>query len=181
MAKQIIPGNNAITVDEAGHVLFKVPHGTFYSSTTQLIASATAAQVLAFEKSVDLERLTHSTTSNNSRVYIQSGGSYEIMFSGIAKETAADKKHLAVWLRVDGTDVADSNTLIELATLETEMTVAVSFIYDLAAGQYIELATWGESTTIGWLATGAGSTPTRPACPSVIMTVKKISSRYLGA
>jgi hypothetical protein len=182
MAKNLIPNNNALVVDEFGFVLFKVPHGTFYSSATQNIASVTAAQMITFEKSIDVERLTHSTAGgSNSRIYIQSSGSYEIVFSGLAYESAADKKHLALWLMVDGGNVEDSNTLVEIATKEVEMTVVASFIYDLTAGQYIELATWGDSLTSGWLATDHAHTPDRPACPSVVMTIKKISSRYIGA
>ena len=61
MARQIIPGNNAISIDEAGWVLFKRPHGTFYSSVTQSIINVAATQAVTFEKEVDNEGLKISS------------------------------------------------------------------------------------------------------------------------
>jgi hypothetical protein len=183
MATQLVRGNNAISIDSAGWVLFKRPHGTFYSIVTQTIVSATADPplIIAFENEVDNEGLTHSNATNNSRIYVPTSGSYEICISGIADTTAGSAKYMEIWLRVDGTNVSNSNTRIEL-TGTTETTVAVSFIYDLNAGQYVELASWGTDNTCRWLFTEAvaaegGVTPARPACPSMIMTVKKISSK----
>jgi hypothetical protein len=178
LSKKLIPGNNSITVDEAGFVLFKVPHGTFYSSSTQAIANTANTQKITFEKEIDVERLIHSTSVNTSRVYVPTAGSYEILFSGIADiASGSPNKHIEVWLAVDGTPQADTNTRVEIGSISIETTVAVSLIVDLNAGQYIELETWGDATTCEWLATAAGTGPTRPACPSVIMTVKKVSSR----
>ena len=182
MPVQVIRGNNALSIDAAGWVLFKRPHATVYSLTTQAIASVTTPQVVALEKDYDVEGMVHSLTTGggvyNSRVYVPTSGSYEMIFSGIAKETTADKTHIDVWFRVNGTDIVNSNTRVELATKETECTVVVSIIIDMNGGDYIEAITCGDSTSISWLTTGASAAnPVRPATPSVIMTVKKISSK----
>lgn len=179
MPKQIVPGNNAISIDEYGWVLFKRPHGTFYSSVTQAIASTAATQAIAFEKETDNEGLVHSLTVNNSRVYVPTSGSYEIIFSGIADLNAPGPapKHIELFLAIDGTPVADSNTRVAITNINEEMTVVASFIYDMNDGQYVELYTYGDDTDCRWLATAAGTVPDRPATPSVIMTVKKISSK----
>jgi hypothetical protein len=182
MPIQVVRGNNALSIDGAGWVLFKRPHATVYSLTSQAIASVTAPQVVALEKDYDVEGMIHSLTTGgglyNSRVYVPTSGSYEIIFSGIAKETTADKTHIDVWFRVNGTDVVDSNTRVELATKEVEMTVAVSIIIDMNGGDYVEAITCGDSLTLSWLYTAASAAnPVRPATPSVIMTVKKISSK----
>jgi hypothetical protein len=178
MPKQLIPGNNAVSIDANGYVLFKMPHGTFYSLADQAIASVTTPQVIALEKSYDVEGIIHSITVNNSRMYVPTDGSYEIIFSGIAKEPSADKTHMDVWFRVNGTDIVDSNTRVELATKETEMTVVVAIVYDMTAGQYIEAVTCGDSTSLSWITTAASAAnPVRPATPSIFITLKKISSR----
>jgi hypothetical protein len=182
MAKQVVPGNNALSIDGSGWVLFKRPHGTFYSLTSQTIASVTSPQVVALEKDYDVEGMIHSLTTGsglyNSRVYVPTAGSYEILFSGIAKETTADKTHIDVWFRVNGTDIVDSNTRVELATKDTECTVVVAIIIDMNGGDYVEAITCGDSLTLSWLYTALSSAnPVRPATPSVIMTVKKISSK----
>lgn len=185
MAVQLVKGNNAISIDNSGWVLFKRPHGTFYSIVTQAIADpAVNTQVLAFEKEVDNEGLIHSLTTGggfyNSRVYVPTSGSYEICFSGIADLNAPGPapKYIEIWLKVDGSSVAETNTRVCIPSTNTEMTVAVSLMVDLTAGQYIELGTWGDDTDCRWLYTQlTTATPARPDCPSVIMTVKKISSR----
>ena len=179
MPKQIVPGNNAISIDEYGWVLFKRPHGTFYSSVTQSIVSTAAIQAITFEKETDNEGLGHSTTVNPSRIYVPTSGSYEIVFSGIAHLALPGPapKYIEIFLGVDGTPVADSNTRIAITSTSVEMTVAVSLIYDMVAGHYLELFIYGDDTDCQWLATAAGAVPTRPATPSVICTVKKISSR----
>lgn len=154
----------------------KVPHGTFYSLATQAIANVAATQVIALEKDVDVRGLTHSTVTNNSRITVPFTGTYEIIFSGIADlASGSPNKHLEVWPAINGSAVTDSNTIVEITSLTTEMTVAVAYILDMTAGQYLELITWGDATTCEWLATAAAAGPTRPACPSVIVTVKMIS------
>lgn len=154
----------------------KFPHGTFYSLTTQAIADAAAVQAIAFEEDDDVHFLTHDTVTNNSRIYATIDGSYLVTFSGIADiASGAVNKHIEVWIAVDGSAVADSNTRVQIPALTTEMTVAVCFIIDLDAGHYFEMMTWGDATTVEWLATAAAALPDRPAVPSVIMTVNLVN------
>lgn len=180
MPKQIVPGNNAISIDGSGWVLFKRPHGTFYSKATQAIANiAVNTQVLTYDNTYDVEGLTWAI-GDPSKIYVPTSGSYEIIFSGIADLNAPGPApaYIEVWLKVDGASVSDTNTRVQIPSTNTEMTVAVGFIVDLAAGQYIELGTWGSDTDCRWLYTTlTGASPSRPDCPSVITTVKKISSR----
>lgn len=151
------------------------PHGTFYSNATQAIANVANTQKIALELDADVHGLTHSLVTNNSRIYVDLTGSYEVIFSGIADLSSAPaNKHLEVWIAIDNSPVTDSNTRIEIPTASVEMTVAVGYILDLTAGQYIEMETWGDATTCRWLATAAGALPTRPATPSVIVTMKMI-------
>jgi len=118
-----------------------------------------------------VDGLTHSTVTNNSRIYIQQDGEYSIIVSAIADDTAADKTHMDIWLAINGTNVADSNTRVEIATKEVEMVVAAAFGVDLVAGQYIEIMYRGDATTTRLVQTAAGSSPTRPASPAVILTI----------
>lgn len=154
-----------------------VPHGTFYSNVTQAIANTAAVQAIALELDSDVHGFTHSTTVNNSRIYAPYHGSYEIIFSGICDiASGAANKHVEVWIAVEGNAVTDSNTRVQIPSLSTEMTVAVAFIIDLDVGEYFELITWGDATTVEWAATAAAAGPTRPAVPSVIVTAKMINA-----
>lgn len=154
-----------------------VPHGTFYSLATQAIANVANVQNIALEKNSDVHGLTHDTATNNERIYVPYTGSYLVTFSGISDITGAPgNKHVCIWPAIDGTAVTDSNTRVEIANATQEMTVAVSFILDITAGHYISFQTWGDATTVEWLATAAAAGPTRPAVPSVIITVNMINA-----
>lgn len=154
-----------------------VPHGTFYSLATQAIANTANVQAVALEKDADVHGLTHDKVTNNDRIYVPYSGSYLVTFSGISDISAAPgNKHICIWPTINGTAVTDSNTRVEIANATQEMTVAVSFILDLTAGQYISFQTWGDATTVEWLATAAAAGPTRPAVPSVIITVNLINA-----
>lgn len=147
------------------------PLGTFMTTAHQTVASTTTAYAVAFAAEGDVDGLTHSTVTNNSRIYIQQSGEYSIIVSAIADDTAADKTHMDIWLAINGANVADSNTRVEIATKEVEMVVAAAFGVDLVAGQYIEIMYRGDATTTRLVQTAAGSSPTRPASPAVILTI----------
>jgi DNA-directed RNA polymerase subunit H (RpoH/RPB5) len=152
------------------------PHGTFYSLATQSIANIAATQSIAFELDDDVHELTHDLLVDNDRIYAVYGGSYEIIFSGIANiAIVPGAKHLEIWLEKNGTDVTDSNTRVHIPNDNVETTVAVSYITDLNPGEYFRVMTWGDDTDCQWLATAAAVGPVRPAVPSVIMTVKRVS------
>ena len=154
----------------------RFPHGTFYSLATQAIANVANVQAIALEKDDDVHDLTHSTAVNNSRIYATIDGSYLVTVSGIANlaNLPADK-HLEIWVAIGGTAVPDSNTRVQLPSINTEVTVAVCFIIDLDAGEYFELMTWGDDTDCQWLATAAAAGPDRPAVPSMICTVNLVN------
>jgi hypothetical protein len=151
-------------------------HATYYSLTTQSIADTAAAQAIELEEEGDELYLIHDTVTNNSRVYVPWDGSYEVVFSGIANLDSVANKHLEVWYAIDGVAVPDSNTRVHIPNASAETTVVVSAILDIDAGSYLEIMTWGDSTSCQWLATEAGTSPDRPAVPSVIITVKCVNA-----
>jgi hypothetical protein len=155
-----------------------VPRGTFSTTAHQTVGSTTTAYAVAFAAEDDKHGLTHDIATNNSRIYVDQPGTYSIIVSAIAHDTAADKQHMALWLAVDGTNVANSNTDVEIATKETEVVVAVAFTYDFTAGQYFELMYRGSATTLRFQETAAGASPTRPASPAVIVAVNMEAPAY---
>lgn len=151
-----------------------MPYAVASDTTTQSIANIANAQVVTFNTSELLSGITRTSTS---RYTIVTAGVYGIILSAVANLAAQPgNKHLELWLRVDGSDVARSNTRIELVNSNVETVLAVDLVYKFTAGQYFEIWTWGDSTNCQWLATAAAAGPTRPASPSIIMTVKMISA-----
>jgi hypothetical protein len=148
------------------------PHLMQSDTTTQSIADTAAEQLITFDTDVHADGITRTSSS---RFTINKIGSYEITISAIGDTTVA-AKHLEIWLKVNGSAVANSNTRIHMGA-NVETTLAVSFLREFAVDDYFEFAMWGDNTGVRILATAAGTTPTRPAVPSIIMTAKYIG-RY---
>jgi hypothetical protein len=152
-----------------------MPYISLSTSAAQTVGSATTAYPVAFDTEDAKSGITHSNVTNNSRVTIAETGTYLFVFSAIADCTAGDNRHLDVWFAVDGTAVANSNTRVEIATVNVEMTVAASALLTLTAGQYVQLMYRGDQTDVRMVTTAAGSSPTRPASPAVILTAQLVT------
>jgi hypothetical protein len=146
-----------------------IPHMMQSDTTDQAIANTANAQVITFNTDVHHNGITRTSAS---RFTITKEGSYLIAFSGIA--TGVINKKIEFWLRVDGSDVANSNTTYTFKSTGANAVIAVTFIEHFAVGQYFEFWTWGDDTGNRWDATVAGTSPTRPAIPSIIITANYV-------
>lgn len=151
------------------------PYGCFSHSASLATTSTTAAYPVYFDTDESKSGITHGTSGTaSSKVQIDTAGTYLIIVSAIADSTVVNK-HIELWLAVDGTNVPRTNTIVQIPTANTEMTLAVSFIYTFTAGQYFELKYRGDDTGVRFLATAAATVPTRPACPSILCTVNRVA------
>jgi hypothetical protein len=150
------------------------PHGSFSDSTTQGIASATAAYPVTFDTDEAKSHITHDTGTNPSRITVDKAGTYLITFSAVAKSNAANKL-VEFWLAVDGANVARSNTVSKFVGNANERIITVTFLYTFTAGQYFEIMWRSDDTGTTLVATAAGANPTRPASPSIILTINLVS------
>ena len=148
-----------------------MPHMMQSDGTDQAIANVANAQVITFDADIHHQNITRTSAS---RFTVTQAGSYLICFSGIAMSAVAGKV-IEVWLRVDGSDITSSNTRYQFKAVNASAVIAVSFIQYFTAGQYFEFWTWGDDTGVKWDATAAGTSPTRPATPSIIMTCNMVS------
>ena len=161
-------GNLTVT----GDIQFQsMPHGNFYSTASQTIVSTTATQSVTYNGTADVEGLIW-TPASSSKIYSTLTGDYLIAVSAICDVTAPNK-HINMWASVDGTNISNSNTIIQLPSATTETILAVTFILDLDSGSYFELKMWGDDTGNQLLAT-SGSAYGIPWCPSIITTMHKI-------
>jgi hypothetical protein len=114
---------------------------------------------------------THTATVV-SRFYVPETGDYLVQISIIIDSTSASGS-MDIWFDINGTNVAKSNTIC-FVDGTVMSTVAVPIILDLNKGDYVRLFYRGSTNNMRLLATAAAATPTRPACPSVLMTINKI-------
>lgn len=154
----------------------KVPYGAFQDSTDQVAASTTAAYAITYNTT---DYSNGITLSNSSRLNVTSPGVYNVQFSIQFANEDTQIQDVDVWFRKNGTDVAGSNSKFSVPNshggTDGHLIAALNFFIELAAGDYIEIM-WATSSTLVVIEhLAAQTTPTRPATPSVILTMTYVS------
>lgn len=155
-----------------------VPYGAFQDTTDQTAASTTAAYAITFN-TTDFSNGVY--LSNSSRLNVRNTGLYNLEFSIQFKNTTNDSQDAEVWFRKNGTDIAASNSRFGLAARKSSgdpshVIGALNFYLDLVAGDYVELMWKVSDTGVSIEHYAAGTSPTRPATPSVITTMSYVST-----
>lgn len=153
-----------------------VNYGGFYDTTTQSAGINTATVVLFSNTGL----IDGVTLSGGSLITVPVTGVYNIQFSAQFANSGASDYQVSVWLRKNGTtDFPNSCTDITVpaksGTVNGYAVAAWNFLESLTAADYLQLmwSTPSASTVIEYL--GARTTPTRPAAPSVILTVNQVA------
>jgi hypothetical protein len=148
-------------------------YGQFSSTQTQSGSANTAYSATfnttQFSQGVSLVSQSRITVSNT--------GIYNIQFSSQLHTTANQAVDFSIWFAMTGSNIANSNTEFTIEKINGGgfQVAALNFLTQLSSGSYVELK-YSKTTTQGQLyAIGAQSTPTRPATPSVILTVTQIA------
>ena len=145
----------------------RLRYGSFYDTTDQTAAVINTAYAMTFN-STDLSAgVTIGTPT--SRVYVDTHNVYNIQFSAQFVNTAGGAHSVWVWLRKNGTDVANSATTLRLQGNNAEAVAAWNFLLDMNAGDYFELMWEVSNLAVALLADPASAV--HPAIPSIILTV----------
>jgi hypothetical protein len=143
------------------------PYGTFYTTADQSIGVNTATVI----NTSWVEGDTNKTYLDGAKIYVEETGDYFVQFSSMLIKTNSSSGTANIWFRKNGTDIPDSNTKITLAGNDAEVTMTVSLILDLEAGDYIQFVSSASSTNtfISSDAAGVG-----PATPGIIATLNLV-------
>lgn len=153
------------------------PYGAYQDDTTQTVAVVTNAYPMTLN-TVDYE-LGISLVSG-SRITIGYSGLYNIQFSSQFVNTDSQAHDVSIWFRKNGTNVPKSNSEFTVpskhGSVNGQLVAALNFFVALELNDYIEIM-WSASNTLVSMSNIAAQTnPTRPATPSVIVTVSHVSS-----
>jgi hypothetical protein len=163
-----------------GAQYINAPYGAFQDGTDQTAANTNTAYAITF----DTTYLANGVTlSNSSRLNVSQAGVYNVQFSIQFKNTTNDTQDTDVWFRKNGTDIPKSNSRFGLAprkasTDPSHIIGALNFFVDLAANDYLQIMWRVSDTGVSIEHYAAGTSPTRPAIPSVIATVSFVSNIY---
>jgi len=148
-------------------------YGQFSSTTTQS-GSANTAYSATFDTTDFAQGVSLVA---GSRITVSNTGLYNVQFSSQLHTTANQAVDFSIWFAMTGSNIANSNTdfTIEKINGGGYVVAALNFLTQIASGSYVELK-YSKTTDQGQLlAKGTQSTPTRPATPSVILTVTQVA------
>lgn len=145
--------------------------GSFYSTQDQTNAGATSENLMTFNNT-DLSNGVSVVSS--SRITIANTGIYNIQFSAQVDKTDGGDDQVEIWLKKNNSNVANSSTVMTLHSQDGKAVAAWNWFVNASAGDYFQIA-WHSADTAMFLNYMAGSSnPTRPAIPSVILTVNLV-------
>lgn len=155
----------------AGNKLFN--YGQFSDTTTQSGSANTA-----YAKKLNTIDFAHNVSIvDGTKIKVDNTGIYNLQFSTQLANTANTNIAFDIWLAYTGSNVANSNTQIDVNKSAGQLgrsVAAWNFMLPIKANDYVELM-WSCNASTGLLAAmGTQTTPNRPAVPSVIATLTQI-------
>lgn len=144
--------------------------GSFYSTEIQTNASTTATNSITFNNS---DPDNYNVAVVGSQVSVGVAGVYNIQFSTQIDKTDSNEDDIELWLAINGNDVANSNTRIHIIGNAGKFVAAWNFVVKLDADDYIELRWYSADIDMRLYYEAASTNPSRPAIPSVILTVTR--------
>lgn len=147
--------------------------GAFYDTTNTAWAANTPSQV-----PIGSTSLLDGVTVAASKVYISRAGVYTITASFQLSNGTSSDDDMTIWLRVNGVDVANTSSRMTVnkshAGVAGTGVLTVNFLYQFAAGDYLELYGVSNLGYVQIVTYAASTSPAYPAAPGTILTVAQI-------
>jgi len=160
-----------------GGRFLNTPYGQFSSTVDQTAAATTAAYAFEYDTS---DQTNGVTLASASEIAVDYEGIYNVQFSAQFVNTDSAEQDADVWFRTDGADVANSNSRISIVKShgsgDGHAIMALNYLVHLKPDEPLKIMWCVTNTSVSLQAFPAGTTPTRPAIPSVIVTVTYVSA-----
>ncbi len=161
-----------------GTKYLNAPYAEFQDTTDQTAANTTTAYAITFD-TTDLSN--GITLSNSSRINVSQAGVYNIHFTIQVKNTVNDSEDIDIWFRKNGTNLDGSNKRFGMSARKSagdpsHLVAAMNFFAKLEANDYVEIMFRVSNIGVSLEHFAASSSPTRPAVPSVVVTVSYVSN-----
>ena len=152
---------------------FNNSYGSFYDTTNQLNPTASIARAININST---EISSGVSIQGGNRITVDHDGIYNIQFSLQLTKSDAGNDDADIWLRYNGADVPNSNGIVTLIGNNGKAIAAWNFVQAMTASSYCQIYWSSGDSNLTIYAVGTQSNPIRPAVPSIIVTVDKISS-----
>ena len=152
---------------------FNNSYGSFYDTTNQANTPASTARAININSTATASGV--SIVSGN-RITVDHDGIYNIQFSLQLTKSDSSNDDADIWLRYNGVDVPHSNGIVTLIGNGGKCIASWNFVQTMTASSYCQIYWSSGDSNLTIYAVGTQTGPTRPATPSIIVTVDKISS-----
>lgn len=153
--------------------------GAFWSTQNQTNAGTTTANLITVNNS-DPNNNQVQIGATSSQIKVLNEGVYNVQFTIQFNKTDGGKDEVEVWFRKNGVNIADSNSIFSLETNNSKLIGTVNLLVDMSANHYIELAWHSYDINMSLHYDTVQINPTRPATPSVIITVVQVNNVLAG-
>jgi hypothetical protein len=157
-----------------------LPHAMLLSDADQTNASITGENLLTY---TTVALGNGITVENNSRIKVPCAGEYLVTFTLQVTNRGNTAAEFEVWAKDTGTNFPLSNTRFDIparksGSIWSHIVPAITGIFtvDDPANDYLEIAWWSDSLDVYLEHYAAGTSPTRPEIPSVILTINFVSA-----
>jgi hypothetical protein len=168
--------NSVLGIRGGKHI--NTPYGAFQDSTDQTAANTTTAYAVTFNTT---DFSNGVTMASGSRITVTDTGIWNCQFSIQFKNTTNASQDVDIWFRKNGTNIDKSNSRFGFAPRKDasdpyHTIAAMNFFVSLTANDYIEIMWRPTDTGVSIEQYAAGTSPTRPAVPSAIVTMSFVSN-----
>lgn len=147
-------------------------YGSFYDTTSQGNPNSGNAYAMKLNST---DSANGVSVVDESKVKVNNAGVYNIQFSAQLINTTLDATTFDIWLAKNGEPVSNTNTTVSLDKKQTRYVAAWNFMVSLNANEYVELMWYSAQANAQIHYVPAQTNPTRPAVPSLILTINQIS------
>ena len=157
-----------------------LPYAMLLSDADQTNASTTGENLVTYNNTSVANGIR---VVDNSKIYVPCSGNYLVTFHVQVTNRGNVAAEFEVWAKDTGVNYPLSNTRFDIpvrksSTIWAHVVPAITGIFTVndPSTNYLQLAWWSDSLDVYLENYAAGTSPTRPAIPSVILTINFISA-----
>lgn len=155
---------------------FSAAYGAFSDSTDQT-GNIAAGTVVTFNT---IDVADGITLVDNTKITVPGDGKYNLQFSIQLKNTNNAQDDATIWLKINGSDLANSATQYTVPARKSAgifgyNVAALTFLLDLNAGDYVQIFWVPTSVAVTLEHLPASLSPAYPAIPSMIASMIQVA------
>lgn len=147
--------------------------GAWQSSVTQ-----TGSNSVGTVMTVNVTDVADGITANANAFTVPVTGTYNLQFSSQFSNTESTQEDIAIWVKINGTDIANSTGIVTVAGRKNPATpgkliAGWNYYLNMNANQYVQL--YWQPSSANVTMTAIAGTATYPSAASVIVTMGQVA------